>query len=566
MLTKLTAGRVYDPTQQWRGEPRDLYIRDQQLTASIGASERIDYEYDLTGHIVMAGGIDPHTHIGGGKLTIARMLLPELLQAVAVDGRRAAVRDPLLANRQDTFLPTSPLVGRRYLEMGYTACFEPAMIACNARGTHAEMADVPAIDSGAYVLLGNDDCLLTMIRDRVPQALINAYVAAMVEATQAIGVKVVNAGGIHAFKYNQRHLDVDQPHPKLGVTPSEIIRCLTRAVDEIGLPQPLHVHASNLGMAGNIDSTLKTIAAADGRRIHLTHVQFHSYGAEGPKNFSSAAEQIARAVQQHPNLTIDVGQVMFGQTVTLSADTMHQFTSRRWAKPRKSVILDIECQAGCGVVPFRYQHRRFVNALQWAIGLELFLMVDDPSRVFLTTDHPNGGPFTTYPHLMRLLMDRTFRETALAEIDPDAAASSQLRGLTREYTLDDIALMTRSAPAKFLGLANLGHLADGAVADIAVYPPVGDQAAPAWNEIFAHPTHVFRRGRLVVRDGQMIDSVAKVNHTVRPVWDRALQPQLAARLAESSGLDWQLMGIRDEEMRSDIGVDVEIQACRQPDY
>ncbi|XZE53186.1 formylmethanofuran dehydrogenase subunit A [Planctomycetaceae bacterium SH139] len=564
MLTKLTAGRVYDPTQQWRGEPRDLYIRDQQLTASVGAVERIDYEYDLTDHIVMAGGIDPHTHIGGGKLTIARMLLPELLQAVAADGRRAAVRDPLLANRRDTFLPTSPLVGRRYLEMGYTACFEPAMIACNARGTHAEMADVPAIDSGAYVLLGNDDCLLTMIRDRVPQALINAYVAAMVEATQAIGVKVVNAGGIHAFKYNQRHLDVDQPHPKLGVTPSEIIRCLTRAVDEIGLPQPLHVHASNLGMAGNIDSTLKTIAAADGRRIHLTHVQFHSYGADGPKNFSSAAEQIARAVQQHPNLTIDVGQVMFGQTVTLSADTMHQFTSRRWAKPRKSVILDIECQAGCGVVPFRYQHRRFVNALQWAIGLELFLMVDDPSRVFLTTDHPNGGPFTTYPHLMRLLMDRTFRETALAEIDPDAAASSQLRGLTRQYTLDDIALMTRSAPAKFLGLANLGHLADGAVADIAVYPPVADQAAPAWDEIFAHPTHVFRRGRLVVRDGQMIDSVAKVNHTVRPVWDRSLQPQLAARLAESSGLDWQLMGIRDEEMRSDIGVDVEIQACRQP--
>ena len=25
----------------------------------------------------MAGAIDPHTHIGGGKMTIARMLLPE---------------------------------------------------------------------------------------------------------------------------------------------------------------------------------------------------------------------------------------------------------------------------------------------------------------------------------------------------------------------------------------------------------------------------------------------------------------------------------------------------------
>ena len=25
----------------------------------------------------MAGGIDPHTHIGGGKVTIARTLMPE---------------------------------------------------------------------------------------------------------------------------------------------------------------------------------------------------------------------------------------------------------------------------------------------------------------------------------------------------------------------------------------------------------------------------------------------------------------------------------------------------------
>ena len=101
------------------------------------------------------------------------------------------------------------------------------------------------------------------------------------------------------------------------------------------------MHASNLGVAGNIASTLKTIQAADGHRIHLTHVQFHSYGNAGPQGFSSAAESIARALEKHPNVTIDVGQVMFGQTVTISADTMHQFASRSIAKPKKSVILDI---------------------------------------------------------------------------------------------------------------------------------------------------------------------------------------------------------------------------------
>ena len=32
--------------------------------------------------------------------------------------------------------------------------------------------------------------------------------------------------------------------------------------------------------------------------------------------------------------------------------------------------MDIECDAGCGVVPFRYREQSYVNALQWAIGLE----------------------------------------------------------------------------------------------------------------------------------------------------------------------------------------------------
>ena len=50
--------------------------------------------------------------------------------------------------------------------MGYTSCFEPAMLPINARQAHMEMADTPIIDTGAYSLLGNDDFLLQMIASR----------------------------------------------------------------------------------------------------------------------------------------------------------------------------------------------------------------------------------------------------------------------------------------------------------------------------------------------------------------------------------------------------------------
>src|SRR5918996_3963622 len=155
---------------------------------------------------------------------------------------------------------------------------------------------------------------------------------------------------------------------------------------------------------------------------------------EGDRKFSSGAARIAEAVNAHKNISIDVGQILFGQTVTASGDSMRQYAGYAHAYPKKWVLMDIECDAGCGVVPFRYRDRNFVNALQWAIGLELFLLVDDPWRIFLTTDHPNGAPFTSYPRLIRLLMDRSFRNDMLASINKTAAAVSSLSSIDREYS------------------------------------------------------------------------------------------------------------------------------------
>ena len=187
---------------------------------------------------------------------------------------------------------------------------------------------------------------------------------------------------------------------------------------------------------------LATIDALQGLPAHLTHVQFHAYGTDGPKKFSSAAEQLVDAVNAHPEVSIDVGQIMFGQTVTASGDTMRQYANSHLGSPRKFIGSDIECVAGCGVVPFRYREQSYVNALQWAIGLEIFLRIRNPWQVVLTTNHPNGGPFTSYPHLIRLLMDRTFRNEQLAQLHPEVAALTPLKDLTRELSLTEIAILT----------------------------------------------------------------------------------------------------------------------------
>src|SRR5205814_10465599 len=152
-----------------------------------------------------------------------------------------------------------------------------------------------------------------------------------------------------------------------------------------------------------------------------------------------------------------------------------------------------------GIVPYSYREKAAVAALQWAVGLELFLLARDPWRVVLSTDHPNGGSFLSYPQLIRLLMDRTYRDEQLKQVNQRMlAGSALLDGLAREYTLSEIAVVTRARPARLLGLQHKGHLGAGADADDTIYSDDPDRA-----RIFATPGHVIKAGRVVVEAGQL---------------------------------------------------------------
>ena len=514
MLIKLSGGKVYDPANSVNGEVRDVYVNGGKIVAP-DPNARVDKEFDLKGRIVMAGAIDPHTHIGGGKVTIARTLMPEDHQIDEV------AHSELTRAGTGHALPSTMITGYRYAEMGYTAGFEPAVLPANARQAHMELGDTPMIDKGGFVMLGSDDFMLRLISNKKDFELIKDYIAWTMRAAQAIAVKIVNPGGISAFKFNQRKLDLDERHPYYDVTPRDIVVTLARGLTELGVTHPVHVHGCNLGIPGNVESTLATIRAADGLPLHLTHIQFHSYGTEGDRHFSSGAARIAELVNKHPNVSIDVGQVLFGQTCTASGDSMRLYAGSKNADPKRWVVMDIECDAGCGVVPFRYRDKSFVHSLQWAIGLETFLLCEDPWRIFLTTDHPNGAPFFCYPHLIKLLMDRGFRQDMMLKVNPDALKYSSLPTLEREYSLYEIAILTRAGPARSLGLKDRGHLGPGASADITVYFDKADREA-----MFTAPELVFKNGELIVRDGKVVKVVQGATHVARPEYDKAVEKPL----------------------------------------
>jgi formylmethanofuran dehydrogenase subunit A len=314
-------------------------------------------------------------------------------------------------------------------------------------------------------------------------------------------VKVANPGGPSFWKHGRRgdHHDLDTRLPDRQVTPRQILDRLVRAVQSVGLPHPLHVHTANLGLPGNWRTMLETMRTFDGLPAHLAHVQFHSYsgGDLDEGSFGSGVAPLVEHFNAHRNLTLDVGQILFGDTVAMTGDSaaaehLAHATGTPWMSH------DLHLEGGCGVLPIAYKEKSLIHAWQWAIGLEWFLTVTDPWRVALSTDHPNGAHFTAYPVLMQLLGDEAFRREALARIHPAVRKRSPLAGIRREYSLQELCIVTRAAPARIAGLAHKGHLGVGADADITLYRPSRDLA-----RMFSMPARVYKAGVLVAEEGEL---------------------------------------------------------------
>lgn len=536
---RITGGAIHDPANGIDGDVRDICVDGGRIVASLPDDAPV---LRVDGMVIMPGGIDIHAHVASSSVSLGRRLLPE---EHALDPVRPPELEDGTIPRSGTggTVPSTFTTGYRYAGLGYTTVFDAAVSAAGARQTHAEFDDTPIIDGGFFVLLGNDEYLQRQIAaNEIGRA--RDYAAWILKSTGAYTIKIVNPGGIELWKRNVRQVrTLDDPVGSANVTPRRILEVLADAANELGLPHPAHIHCNNLGVAGNVATTIESMRALEGRRAHFTHLQFHSYGGEPGKSWSSAARQVAEYVNGHPEVTGDVGQVMFGDATTLTADgaveyLLHTSTGRKW------INSDVELETGCGIVPYTYKDKAAIASLQWVVGLELFLLSADPWRMVLSTDHPNGGSFMSYPDLIRLLMDRAYRDEKLKSVNQKMLAGSALAdGITREYTLNEIAIITRAGPARQLGLSNKGHLGVGADADITIYSRDADYA-----KMFSTPRYVLKAGTLVVEEGQLRRAPSGKRLFVQPGYDDALLRDLGRYFEAYSSIqlaNYPVTGLRD---------------------
>jgi formylmethanofuran dehydrogenase subunit A len=486
----------------------DIAIRNGKIVESV--NDRTAKKIDATGLTVMPGGVDIHTHIAGGEVNEGRVIRPE-------DHVKDVVRKTAITRSGVGYsVPSTFVTGYRYSRMGYTTVMNPSMAPLSAKHTHEELNDTPMLDKATYPLMGDWWFVLEYLKKGDIEGCAK-HVAWLMSTTKGYAIKIVNPGGLESWGFGRNVHSIDDQVPNFCITPREIICGLAKVNKMLNLPHTIHLHTNNLGLPGNYATTLDTMkalesVATDGKPVcHITHLQFSSFGGDDWATMQSASEEISKYINNHNHMTCDMGQVIFTQTTTMTADgpfeyTLHQLSGHKW------VNSDVETETSGGIIPIHYKRTSAVNATQWSIALELALLINDPWKIYMTTDHPNGGPFIHYPKIIAWLTSKKARMATLKKCHKKARRRSLLPSINRELSLYELAIVTRAGQAKALGLKNKGHLGVGADADIAIYnvnPETTDIAKKykTARKAFGNAAYTIKDGVVVVKDGEIVQTV-----------------------------------------------------------
>jgi len=380
--------RVYDPSQEWRGELRDLYVAEGRISEAFGDPQRI---IDAGGRPLLSGGIDPHCLLASQGQALTRMFAGS---------------------------PSPDDLGRAYASMGYVHVHSPFMNLLTAGLVRHALRRMPFVDTSTCVNIDLRD-MGQSIRANQPDEF-SRLARALIRLT-----------GAHCLSLPFPHLRHKQRHYiQKNLSAKKVLSFLSLLED----PEVLPIHL--WGMPGLLDHE---IPSPD---------HFHITGLGSALDSESSLEQAKAflAAGGSADLGLSTGQ----EQLVVSADnTVHQ----------TSFSLDLGMQTP---LCFQYKPMPLVSTRTMA-GWSLLKQVPPSHSLALGASGPAGGQSGGMPSILTWLFDPDSRPQELNEA---------LKG----YTLDlyEWARLTRLEPARLIGLSDVGHLREGARANLALYDlPLG---------------------------------------------------------------------------------------------
>ena len=364
--------------------------------------------------------------------------------------------------------PTVNEIGYAYARMGYTYVNEPLMTLNTANYVHHELSFIPVVDTSAFLVLSLYD-MDREIREGAKGSVKN-LILFLLDLTKSIGVKIYDARVKYA-KQGFFYRDADEK------------KCLNFFYEMIksggeDLPQiQLRTYPELLDENPSILSG-----------FCLAHI---ASGMDNKERYETAMQILKNrgvidlgifCISPQEDIAMRIGY-------EVPAGSENNFISMDIGLEKPLIFSKVKEKK-------KIEDKRAYYSLKFALEALEYL---NSSCISFSTDSPNGCLFTSYPKIFAGLLNRGNRKELTNEELPDV-----------EYSLYELAAITRMNPAKQLGLRNKGHLGSGADADVAIYDIGEDTKAEESEKRLSSCEYLLKGGEVVVYKGELNSDSGRV--------------------------------------------------------
>ena len=263
--------RVYDPSQEWRGELRDLYVAEGRISKAFDDPNRV---IDAGGRPLLSGGIDPYCQLAAHGQALTRMFADS---------------------------PSPDDLGRAYASMGYVHVHNPFANLLTAGLVRHALRRIPFVDTSISVSIDLRD-MGQSIRANQPEEF-SRLARALIRLTGAQGLSLP----FPYLRHKQRH------YIQKNLSAKKVLSFLSLLEDpellpvhlwgmpglfDNEIPSPDHFHIAGLGSALDSESSLEQAKG------------FLTAGGSADLGLSTGQEQLAFSADntvQRASLSLDIG-------------------------------------------------------------------------------------------------------------------------------------------------------------------------------------------------------------------------------------------------------------------
>ncbi|MFX0177405.1 MAG: amidohydrolase family protein [Candidatus Hodarchaeota archaeon] len=448
-------GIVFDPFNSIEGETKDILIEEGKVVEKFSNETNVK-EIDANNKTVIPSAIDIHSHIASQQLAWIRLL-----------GTKNVKFQQIWKGL------TYENIAKTYISSGFTFVVEANVFPSLIKQTIFDLKQIPVLDKAILLNLSNYWPLeLEFQRGMEEEATI--FLSDLLDKTKGFGFKVYNPFEAENWNYQKIRENLSQKGRLYNFNPIDIYEKFIRYNERLRLPHSIHAHIEgyeNIEGKENLNMVLEKIQSLElsslplngskfdrSQIFHLAHAS--SYNVDGDNN------NIVSLLNGNEKLDLDLGFCGFNEINPLITNDRRLIHSIQNNGNNYKLIRSAVEFEGDTFATFRtFNKKNKAHCNMWANALDLSLNIKNIWQLQFSLNFPNYAMVNDIPEIITWLISKEARENFMKELNQESLKNHNLKNTNKELNFNDIVILTRSSPAKSLGIGyykgNLGNGSDG---------------------------------------------------------------------------------------------------------